>query len=142
MNVLTYNFVVDSETDESVTFSYLNPSTGLPMDLTGYQAEMQVRCRYGGYDTPDISFYFNTNTTPTPGGITLGGTAGTITISFSQISLMVYNGTEFTYDLILRDPTGKRTKALKGFFTIQQTSTRIEQTSLPPITNSQTSSPS
>jgi hypothetical protein len=133
MTTLTFNFVVDSEIDEAFNFTYLNPSTGLPVDLTGYDAEMQVRCRYGGYSTPDVAFYFNTNTTPTPGGITLGGTQGTISVSFSQTSLMVYGATEYTYDLILRDPNGLRTKILKGFFTIQQTSTRIEQTSLPPI---------
>lgn len=135
MRTLTYNFVVDSEIDEAFNFTYLNPSTGLPIDLTGCTAEMQVRARYGGYDTPDVSFYFSTNTTPTPGGITLGGTAGTISVSFSQVSLMVYGNTEYTYDMIIRDSTGKRTKILKGFFTIQQTSTRIEQTSLPPISS-------
>jgi hypothetical protein len=88
---------------------------------------MQVRQKYDGYDNQNISLEFNTNVN---GGITLGGTAGTVTLAIPSSDTSQYTWTDGVYDLFLVSSTGVRTKFLKGFFTIIQNVTRSEQSSL------------
>jgi hypothetical protein len=127
MSTQVFNIELEAESDLTLTFVYNDSITGLPVDLTGYKAEMQVRQKYDGYDNQNISLEFNTNVN---GGITLGGTAGTVTLAIPSSATSQYTWTDGVYDLFLVSNTGVRTKFLKGFFTIIQNVTRSEQSSL------------
>ncbi len=129
-NVQVYHIEIDEETDFSARFIYTNLSTGLPMDLTGYRAEMQVRKGYDGvYQTLPIM----TLTTETNGGIVLGGELGTIDIFIAYADTMEQDWNEGMYKLIIISPTSGRVPFARGFFTISPNVTRLANTALPNI---------
>lgn len=95
---------------------------GTPVDLTGYSAKMQVRQAYGAAST-----LLDLNTTS--GGIALGGTAGTITITATateMAGITVPNTPGVppqlfaVYDLVLTDPSGNPIRKLEGQFIISR----------------------
>lgn len=127
MSAQVYHIELDGESDYTVTFVYNDASTGLPVNLTGYKAEMQVRQNYDGYGDPSTNLVY---TTDTGGGIVLGGTAGTVTVTIPNSATAQYTWTEGVYDLFLISSGNIRTKLVGGFFTIIQNVTRSEQSSL------------
>lgn len=93
-------------------------SGGTPVNLTGYQARMQVRESYDS-DSTILSLTAGT-------GITLGGTAGTIYLEASATTTAGFDGTpnkQFIYDLEL-ESAGVVTRLLEGTFTINPEVTR------------------
>lgn len=117
---LTHHVEVNEGTDTSFRLFYINSSTGFPFDLTGYSAQMQVRCEYSGVDNPDAVLRFTSNPNE---GIVIGGTAGTIDVYISYEDTSNQTWTRGNYDLFLISPTGARTRFVKGFFTIIPSST-------------------
>jgi hypothetical protein len=137
MNTITYHIVIEEETDASFRFTYTNASTGLPMDLTGYRAEMQVRSGYSGDSVAPVLTY----TTENGGGIILGGTAGTVDIfiAYTDTEDMQWNMGKYTLYLI--NPNSGRIPFVKGFFTINKTTTLLRDTNLPNTSNSSSPHP-
>ena len=81
------------------------------VNLTGYTARMQVRA---DYDTdPIVSL-----TSATGGGITLGGSAGTITVLISATVTAALTAGTYIYDLELESADGTVTRLLKGQATV------------------------
>lgn len=109
-----YHIEVDEGSDTSTRFFYSNGSTGLPVDLTGYRAEMQVKQNYDGAHSPIVLL---TYTSDIGGGIVLG-TQGTVDLFISYVDTTNTLWDKAIYDLYLYPPVGARNKFVKGFFTI------------------------
>lgn len=93
-------------------------AAGTPVDLTGYDARMQVR---ESYDSHDVILNLTAGT-----GITLGGTAGTIYLEASATTTAGFDPTpnkQFLYDLEL-ESAGVVTRLVEGTFTINPEVTR------------------
>lgn len=84
------------------------PTTpGTPIDLTGASAEMNVVSPSG------VKYYLNSTTATANGGIlTMGGTAGTITIYIPPADTMTLLGGG--YDLRVQFSNGDRTTIVAG----------------------------
>lgn len=84
---------------------------GVPVNLTGYTARMQVRETYES-EAPVLSLVAGT-------GITLGGTAGTIILEASSdvtagISAQPPGPQQYVYDLELESGAGVVTRLVEG----------------------------
>lgn len=116
METGTYNFTIN----KGATFSRVvtwKEADGDPIDLTGYTARMQVR-EYASAADPVIDL------TTTNGGIALGGTAGTITLSISSTDTSNVGVDGGVYDLELVSAGGVVTRLLQGFIEFSDEVTR------------------
>jgi hypothetical protein len=83
-------------------------SAGVPVNLTGYSAKMQVRERVR--DTDVVLECSTAN-----GRITLGGSAGTITIvAQDEVTALLSEMPKAVYDLELTSGGGEVTRLLRG----------------------------
>jgi hypothetical protein len=92
---------------------------GTAVNLTGYNARMQVRDSYDA-GTAIVSLTAGT-------GITLGGTAGTIDLALSATQTAALDGTpntQFVYDLELVSGAGYVTRLVEGRFYVSPEVTR------------------
>ena len=89
---------------------------GDPTDLTGWAARMQVRTRHAAPET-----LVDVNDTA---GITLGGTAGTVTIDLPAAATSELPAGEWRYDLELVKPDGTVYRLVEGAFTVTPEVTR------------------
>lgn len=87
----------------------------VPVDLTNYTAAMQVR-----KDTSSTGTILDLST---DGGITLGGTAGTISINVSAATMGAASPGHYLYDLEL-DSGSEVTRLVYGSFRIDAEVTR------------------
>lgn len=118
-----YNFEIDEGSDFVKRFYYYEDSTGLPIDLTDYSATMQVRTEYEGiYNSTDPVLSY---TSGVSGAIILGGGNGTIDVVIPATDTQNKVWDKASYDLFITDDDGKRSKFLKGFFTIIQSDTLV-----------------
>jgi hypothetical protein len=108
-----YDFCINAGTDWSMTLTWLTGDPPVsPVSLTGYSAHMQVRSGFAGAGG---TVYADLSTGS--GGITLGGTAGTITLAMSNITTSALSfgpGEVASYDLKLTSPGGQVTRLLQG----------------------------
>jgi len=140
----TFHIVIDEESTWTQTFISQDELTGLPNDLTGYRAEIQVRTGSDGdtataLNNPYIVLTFNTDgENPS---IVLGGAAGTIqvTIPYSATYQTYWN--QGVYSLILISPTGSRKEFLRGFFIIQPNASKLGTSTLANLTTGAIGSP-
>jgi hypothetical protein len=97
---------VDLHVEQGATLTkrFIKKRNGVPDDLTGYTAKMQIRPEYGSDDIL-ITLTSDAGTS----NITLGGTAGTIVIRIgadktSDFEVPADGGKLGVYDLALIDP--------------------------------------
>ena len=83
------------------------------VNLTGYTARLKARSTVGSRTIPTMSLVSGTG-----GNISLGGAAGTITISLSATQTAALNPGKYTYDLELQSSGGVVTRLLKGNLTV------------------------
>ena len=109
------NFEVDQNTTFTFVIEYTD-SNNNPIDLTGASAKMQVRDTKGG---SKLAF---TLTSPS-GGIQIDGPEGTIdvTVTPTQTNKLFYP--KSSYDVILTDSNGNKTKLVEGFLTLSRSVT-------------------
>lgn len=115
--------VINIELEEKIPYTlsltYRDETTNLPVDLTGYTANVQIR---GGFGSPYVLSELGVGT-----GITLGGSLGTIDVTFpasiSDLSAQPSGWDRGVYDLVVINPSGKRIKLTKGFVTISRSAT-------------------
>jgi hypothetical protein len=88
-----------------------------PVDLTGFTARMQIR------DTVDATAILATLTTEN-GGITLGGTAGTIALLLTAAQTTLLTFTSAVYDLEIISAGGVVTRLLSGAVVLSKEVTR------------------
>lgn len=113
-----YHFEITEGTDFTQSFLYTNPVTGLPINLTGYTADLKIKQAsngtYDGYSNPSVVLeLFAPN-----GGITLGGTAGTVTVAITAAQTTALTWNQGVYNLTLINASGQRIPFMNGFFTI------------------------
>lgn len=102
-----YNIAVVSGT----TFQ-LSPTwkiDGLPVDLTGYAVDMQVR---------DISNVLITELSTTNGRATINGPTGTITLTLTAAQTSAITPGDYTYAINLISPSLTVYQILQGAFTL------------------------
>ncbi|MDF5755831.1 hypothetical protein [Spongiactinospora sp. TRM90649] len=81
-------------------------AAGVPIDVTGWSAAMQIRERAGGALYAELS---------TSGGqIILGGAAGTIRLRVAASVTAEWVWERGSYDLVLSDADGQKTRLLEG----------------------------
>lgn len=99
-----------------LTWSTGDPSA--PVNLTGYEARMQVREEIDSTDTIlDLTSLIG-------GAITLGGAAGTIELDLSATATAEVTPGTHVYDLELESGAGVVTRLLQGNFVVSAEVTR------------------
>ena len=117
MTAAIYNAICE----QGATFSFplaLTDSTGNPLNLTGYSAEMQVRTTVGipNNDTcPNLVLSMSSGA----GSIVLGGTAGTVVATAPASITSTLPIGQFYYDLVLTASGGEpKNRVIQGLFTV------------------------
>lgn len=87
-----------------------------PINLIGYTALLQIRDAIGGTVLLELS--------TANGRITLGGTAGTVTLFASDEVTKLIDWTAGVYDLLMTPPDGEAVRLLEGRVTTSLSVTR------------------
>lgn len=110
-----YHIQIEQGSTFSRTITYKD-SAGSAIDLSGYTARMQLRKNIE--DTSNILELTTSN-----GRISLGGVAGTVTLTIAASDTAALSAIEGVYDLELVSGDTVE-KLLKGTFTVQREVTR------------------
>lgn len=111
----TYGFTADSAATFSQELKWRD-SSGALIDLTGYSASMTIRER-----TSEATSVLTLTTEN--GRITLGGSAGTVTLSIAAGDVPAAG--RYTYTLNLTSSVGTVTRLLMGEFIVRSDTFRI-----------------
>lgn len=95
-----------------------NPADAVPIDLTGCLARMQVRDET---DSPVVLVSLTTEN----GGITLGGTSGTIDLYLPDEATTAFAWTGGVWDLEIEDSTGEVIRLAQGSISVSPEVTRV-----------------
>lgn len=112
------NIEIEEDTDYSCQFTWLNPSTNLPISLVGYTAFMKARVNHE--DTTAVL-----DLSSAGGTIVLGGTAGTVTVNIASTLTKNVLWTRAFYDLYVVSGAGVKYKIAKGFVVIMDGVTNV-----------------
>jgi len=110
-----YDIICPQGVTYTETFTY--KIDNVAVNLTGYSAAMQVRRTYDSV-TPLISLTSGS-------GITLGGSAGTITLLIAHATTAAFEAGQYIYDLELTSSGGIKDRILQGTFTVSSEVTRV-----------------
>ena len=107
------------EIDQNTTFSFIveyKDNNGDPIALTSASAKMQVRDTKGG---SKLAFTLSSPTS----GIVIDQPAGklTVTMNAAQTNSLFYP--KSSYDIMVTDSNGNRTKLLEGYITLSRSVT-------------------
>lgn len=105
--ILNLTLPQGSTWDVSLTY---NDSAGSPVNLSNYTASMQVR---NSYKSPTTILSLTNSS-----GITLGGSAGTISIDIPASVSQTVAAEKYVYDLELTSSGGTVTRLVQGTFTV------------------------
>ena len=100
-----YNFSVEQGSTFSLVFTWKDEN-GAAINLTNYTARLKAK--------KDFSSTTIINLTTENGGITLGGSAGTITLNISATASAALEYGSYIYDLEVISSGGAVTKIVKG----------------------------
>jgi len=109
------NFLCPQGSTFSKTLTY--KIEDVPVNLTGYSSRLQVRQTY--YDTDTI-----VSLTSGSGGITLGGSAGTIDILINASTTSQFAPGNWVYDLEIESLNGIVSRLIEGNFVVTPEVTR------------------
>jgi hypothetical protein len=107
------------EVDQNATFSFIveyKDNDGLPIDLTGSSAKLQVRDTKGG---SKLAF----SLTSPAGGITITPLLGKLTIKMTPTQTNKLFYPKSSYDIMVSDSNGNKIKLLEGFLTLSRSVT-------------------
>jgi len=107
------------EVDQNATFLFIveyKDNDGLPIDLTGSTAKMQVRDTKGG---SKLAF----SLTSPAGGITITPLLGKLTIKMTPTQTNKLFYPKSSYDIMVTDSNGNKIKMLEGFMTLSRSVT-------------------
>jgi hypothetical protein len=90
-------------------------ATATPVNLTGYNARMKIKDASG-------ALVLSLSTTPTANGdvITLGGAAGTVTVTIKTATTTAFDFSTATYDLELVQPDSEVIRLVQGDLTLER----------------------
>ena len=120
MSAGIHNIIVEQGATFNQTYTWEIDSNAV--NLTSYTARMQVRGNGSGKTW--IQDQVISLTSGTNGGITLGGSAGTIAVAISATTTSALLPGKYFYDLELESDNGTVTRLLKGTFTVSAEVTR------------------
>ena len=112
---------LDLEIEQGATFTKVltwKDSEDVPINLSGFQARMQIRTTEEAADPPALAL------TTVNGRIALGGIAGTITLLISATDTSAITAGSYVYDLELESGGGTVTRLVKGAVTVDREITR------------------
>jgi hypothetical protein len=107
------------EVDQNATFSFIveyKDNDGLPIDLTGSTAKMQVRDTKGG---SKLAF----SLTSPAGGIVITPLLGKLTIKMTPTQTNKLFYPKSSYDIMVTDSNANKIKMLEGFITLSRSVT-------------------
>ena len=107
------------EVDQNATFSFIveyKDNNGLPIDLTGSTAKMQVRDTKGG---SKLAF----SLTSPAGGITITPLLGKLTIKMTPTQTNKLFYPKSSYDIMVTDSNANKIKLVEGFITLSRSVT-------------------
>ena len=107
------------EVDQNATFSFIveyKDNTGVPIDLTGSTAKMQVRDTKGG---SKLAF----SLTSPSGGIVITPLLGKLTIKMTPTQTNKLFYPKSSYDIMVTDSNANKIKLLEGFITLSRSVT-------------------
>lgn len=110
MAAATYDILIEQGATFQLNLVYKD-SAGVPIDVSGYTARMQVRRTY---DAPTALL----NLTTENGAITLGGVAGTLVVEAAEALTTGLPAKPAVYDLELISPAGVVVRLIRGAATI------------------------
>ena len=111
------NFCIAQGSTWSQTLIWKTGTPAVAVNITGYTARMQARARVTDA-APVISL------TTENGGIALGGSAGTITLTLSAAATALLNAGRYVYDLELISGSGIVRRLIEGTITVSAEVTR------------------
>ena len=116
-----HDLIVDQGATVNTVFTVKN-SARSPISLAGYEARMQVRT----FDTTtrDPSATVVANYTTGNGYLTVGGTAGTVTLLIPPADMAAYEPGNYVYDVEVESGTGETTRIVQGKFIVRAEVTR------------------
>lgn len=114
MNPGTVDFICPQGSTFTKTLTYSIDND--PVDLTGYSANLQIR---EFHYSPDYILSLSSATT----GISLGGSAGTITLTIPASATTIINAGKYVYDLEIT-VGGTVSRLIEGKFTVTPEVTR------------------
>jgi hypothetical protein len=109
------NFEVDQNTTYTFTVEYKD-SSGNPISLVGASAKMQVRDTKGG---SKLAFTLSSPAS----GITIDQPNGQLTIKMTPTQTNKLFYPKSSYDIMLTDSNGNKTKLVEGFLTLSRSVT-------------------
>ena len=112
------NVSINAGTNYVLPLQWVNLSTNLPFDLSGYSSKLQVRA---SYTDPIILLEMSTAN----GRIILGGAQGDIDVVFVPSDTLGIAWSKAIYDLLVTSPLGVDTKLCKGEFIVEPTVTSL-----------------
>ena len=107
------------EVDQNATFSFIveyKDNDGLPIDLTGSTAKMQVRDTKGG---SKLAF----SLTSPSGGIVIAPLLGKVTIKMTPTQTNKLFYPKSSYDIMVTDSNANKIKLVEGFITLSRSVT-------------------
>jgi hypothetical protein len=116
-----HDMIVDQGATVNTVFTVKN-SARSALDLTGYVARMQVR-QFSG-TTRDPMPVVIAEYTSYDGYITVGGTAGTVTLLIPPAEMAAYEPGSYVYDLEVESSLGETTRIVQGKFIVRAEVTR------------------
>lgn len=116
MAAAKYDFTIEQGTTVTKPFVWKS-GEGLPVDITGYTARMQVR---RSVSSADVLLEASTDNNR----IQIDGTEGRLTLVLSATVTSAINWTLGVYDIELRDNDGVVTRLVQGSITVSKEVTR------------------
>lgn len=111
-----YNATIDQGATWSVVVTYKD-STGVPINLTGYTAAMQVRQQYSS-DTAELTLTSPSN------GIVITPSTGIVTITMTAVQTAALEEGYYVYDVELTSGSYKD-RLIQGQLTVAPEVTRV-----------------
>lgn len=102
------DLVIDQFATFRTSFRWQTKTTGQPVDLTGYEAAMQIR------RTPDSDDYIVSLTSAENGGLAIDGEEGRVHIEIDAETTGEFVPGKYVFDLVLIDPLSKRKRLVEG----------------------------
>lgn len=125
----TFHLPLQEGMDHTFKFIYVDESTLLPIDLSGYRADLYVRMSPG---STQVLKGISSSYSYADGSITLGST-GEIILKITGAFTANLNWSDGIYDMVLTNPDQNRSKILKGMVNIYNTNTfPLEYSPIPP----------
>lgn len=111
--VYTSNIVIDSGSDFYQTFSLEDTNTNDSLNLSGYSIYSQLRKWSGSSNA--VSF----------ASTVVSSSQGTVSIGLSASASVSLKPGRYVYDILIQDPTGKKTRVIEGMVLVREGVTKI-----------------